>query len=46
MFVDLVRDGNSVVIDAEVSDEREFLSGKDLAGRVVGGIENDCPGLF
>ncbi len=43
-FVDLVGDGEGVVLETEGGDEVEFIASEDLAGRVVRGVDEDGTG--
>ena len=38
-----VRNGDHVMLLAQISNEDQFLAGKDLAGRVMGRVDHDCP---
>ena len=44
LVVDLIADGNDVVLLAQVGDERELLAREDLSGGVVRRIDHDRPG--
>src|SRR3989442_14415310 len=44
VLVDLIRDGQSIVVRTEVGDDTQLLFGEDLPGRVVRRVQYDCFG--
>ena len=43
VLVDLIGEGEEVVLAAQVGDRRELVAAEDLAGRVVRRVEDDRP---